>query len=299
MQNIEYLKGKVKGRLKEDFLLSSVNWFNTGGKAEILFEPKDKEDLITFLKALDTNVNITIIGAGSNLLISDHGVKGVVIKLGNGFKTTEQLDDTTVKAGAGIKNMLFSENMTKLGLSNFEFLSGIPGTIGGSMYMNAGAYGTEIKDILTEAELVDRYGNIYNMQNQDIGYIYRGNNLKKDMFFISGIFKGIISPVDKIRKNVKEIKEHRIKTQPVNSRTGGSTFKNPSPDIKAWELIKQAGCHNMQYGGAKISEKHSNFIINTGNATTTDIITLGNQIIKAVKQKTGILLKWEIKKIGE
>lgn len=299
MTDIESIKKKVKGSIKKNFLLSKINWFNTGGNAEIFFEPTDKEDLSTFLKNIDQNIPINLIGAGSNLLIRDNGVKGAIIKLGEGFKNIEKIDKNTIKTGGGIKNMKLSEATAKLGISNFEFLSGIPGTIGGSMFMNAGAYGKEIKDILIEAELIDRKGKIYNLQNKDIGYVYRGNTMCQDMFFISGVFQGVSCTVENIRNNIKKMKEHRANTQPVNNRTGGSTFKNPSNETKAWEVIKKSGCHNMTEGGAKISEKHCNFIINTGNATTRDIETLGNKVIRKVKQETGITLEWEIKILGE
>jgi len=289
---------KVKGIYRENFKLAGTNWFGVGGEAEIFYKPLDRDDFAFFLKNLTASIPVTILGVGSNLLVRDGGIEGVVIKLGREFTAINILPNGLIEVGAASINRNFIEFCIEHNIGGLEFLAGIPGSIGGSVYMNAGAYGVEVKDVLHSVEAVDRNGNIHNLTLSDIGYVYRANSLKEQFFFTKAIFKYIPKETIEIKKIVDQINEKRAESQPIRSKTGGSTFKNP-PGMKAWELIDQAGCRGMRIGGASVSEKHCNFLINEGTATAQDIEDLGEEVRRRVQEKFNIKLVWEIKIIGK
>ena len=287
---------KPRGRLAADAPLGAQTWFRTGGPAEVLFRPADTEDLASFLKALPAEVPVTVLGVGSNLLVRDGGIKGVVIRLMRGF-TGVTVEGTEVVAGAGAPDLHVALTAREHSLAGLEFLSGIPGTIGGAFPTNAGAYGGELADVLISAEVVDRAGNVFTVTPAKLGLAYRHSKAPKDWIFTSARLRA--SPGDQmtIARRIAEIDSARAESQP-RSRTGGSTFANP-PNLKAWELIDSAGCRGLRIGDAQVSEKHCNFLINRGNATATDIESLGEEVRSRVFQKSGVLLQWEIRRIGE
>jgi len=286
---------KIKGIYKKNFSLSKLTWFQTGGKAEILFIPKDLLDLQFFLKNIK-NTSINIIGGGSNLLIRDGGIKGIVIKLGPGFDFVN-LKKKYILCGASVKNINLSNKMTKRKIKGYEFLSTIPGTIGGSIFMNAGCFGREIKNLVKSVIVLDKKGNLIELNKNSINFKYRSSGINKNYFIVATKLKISKGNETNIRKIIKKFLNLRKKTQPNKVLTGGSTFINPKRK-KAWKLIKDAGCENMFVGGAKISDKHSNFLVNTGSANSKDLETLGNKIRSKVFKKTGEKLDWEIKRIG-
>lgn len=288
---------EVKGSYREDVLLSKTNWFNVGGKADVVFRPKNTFDLSSFLKNKPDDIPVTVIGVGSNLLVRDGGIEGVVIKLGGEFTKIYKKDNFIV-SGSGALGFNLSTFAAEKNISGFEFYSGIPGTVGGALAMNAGAYGNETCSIVDSAIAVDSYGQIHKLSIHDIGYIYRGNTLPDGMIFTEATFRCKEYDREKILLKMKEIAQKRQDTQPIKSRTSGSTFKNPTQK-KAWQLIDEAGCRGLKHGGAQVSEKHCNFFINTGNATASDIENLGKEVIKRVKEKTDILLQWEVQIIGK
>ena len=286
---------KIKGIYKRNFSLSRLTWFQTGGKAEILFIPKDLLDLQFFLKNTKYR-SINIIGGGSNLLIRDGGIKGVVIKLGSGFDFVN-LKKNYVLCGASVKNINLSNKMAKNKIKGYEFLSTIPGTIGGSIFMNAGCFGTEIKNLVKSVIVLNKKGNLVELNKNLINFKYRASGINKNYIIVATKLKISEGNEKKIRQNIKKFLDLRKKTQPNKVLTGGSTFINPKRK-KAWKLIKDSGCQSMFVGGAKISNKHCNFLVNTGNANSTDLETLGNKIRSKVFKKTGEKLNWEIKRIG-
>ena len=286
---------KIKGIYKRNFSLSKLTWFQTGGKAEILFIPKDLLDLQFFLKNIK-NTSINIIGGGSNLLIRDGGIKGIVIKLGSGFDFVN-LKKKYILCGASVKNINLSNKMTKRKIKGYEFLSTIPGTIGGSIFMNAGCFGREIKNLVKSVIVLDKKGNLIELDKNSINFKYRSSGINKNYFIVATKLKISKGNETNIRKIIKKFLNLRKKTQPNKVLTGGSTFINPKRK-KAWKLIKDAGCENMFVGGAKISDKHCNFLVNTGSANSKDLETLGNKIRSKVFKKTGEKLNWEIKRIG-
>jgi UDP-N-acetylmuramate dehydrogenase len=287
---------QVRGSYRENVNLAKINWFNVGGNAQVVFRPADVEDLCDFLKNKPENIKVTVLGVGSNLLVRDGGIDGVVIRLGRGFTRLKCEGDKLIAGAAGLS---FNAAMYAAsgGIAGLEFLSGIPGTIGGALFMNAGAYGCDVSSVLESAEIVDEAGNINTVNCHDIGYIYRGNTLPDGIIFTSGVFKGVRGKREDIENKINEITSARESTQPIKSRTSGSTFKNPD-GRKAWQLIDEAGCRGMSIGGAQVSEKHCNFFINTGNATAEDIEKLGELVRQKVKDKSGVELKWEVKIIG-
>lgn len=287
----------IRGTYRCGVPLSKTNWFQVGGPAEVLFRPADAEDLAYFLKHRPSHIPLTILGVGSNLLVRDGGVDGVVIKLGRGF-TAISHRGLQIHAGAGALCYNVAIYAADHGISGLEFLSGIPGTIGGALAMNAGAYGQDVASCLQEATCVDEVGTIHTLIPSDIGYIYRGHTLPEGMIFTHGIFKGTAAPPATIHSRIDSISEERQKTQPIRHKTSGSTFKNPSGH-KAWQLIDMAGCRGLTVGGAQVSEKHCNFFLNLGTASATDIETLGNEVQRRVKEKTGVELEWEVKIIGK
>ncbi|MBL42301.1 MAG: UDP-N-acetylenolpyruvoylglucosamine reductase [Rhodospirillaceae bacterium] len=289
----------IKGSYRHGYPLSKVAWFKVGGPAELMFIPKDKEDLINFLKNTIINkFNLFVIGACSNLLIRDGGLDGVVIKLGKDFKSIKNKEDY-IFVGAGALDIVVSKFAASRGIGGLEFLSGIPGTIGGSIFMNAGAYGKEISDILISIEAVDRSGNIHNIESKDIKFSYRSSKIKKNLILLSACLKGYKEDKLEIEKKIREIKKLRSETQPVRKKTGGSTFKNPEDsNYKAWELIELSGCRGMEKGGAKISDLHCNFLVNSGTASAFELEELGNDIKNKVLYSTGVTLDWEIERVG-
>ncbi len=285
----------VRGSYKKHVVMAPYTWFRVGG-ATTVFRPHDDEDLSQFLLKNSDEVPVTIIGAASNILIRDGGIPGIVIKLGKNFASISFMSNS-VRIGAALPNGIAARLAQKKGYSGLEFLSGIPGTIGGGLRMNAGAYGKEVKDILIEAEVIDGNGNFKVLSLEEMEMSYRHCGVPKDYIFLSGLFKtGKDVPSD-LQKRLDEIKTRRLESQPITERTGGSTFKNPK-GYKAWELIEAAGCRGVSIGGAMVSEQHCNFLVNNGNANATDLENLGNLVQKKVQDFTGIKLEWEIKLLG-
>lgn len=289
----------VRGRLTESAPLATTSWFRVGGPAQVLFKPADLDDLSEFLQKCPRDIPVTVLGVCSNLIIRDGGIKGVVIKLGRDF-TTITHDPMTgiVTAGASALDMNVAEYTAREGLGGIEFLSGIPGTIGGALRMNAGAYGAEVKDVLIDAHVMHRDGSVHTYTPEQMGLSYRHNDLPSDVIFLSGRFKTVPEEGDVIRARIDDIREKRHGSQPVKARTGGSTFANPEGH-KAWELVDAVGGRGLKIGGASMSEKHCNFMLNDGDATAQDLEDLGEEIRRRVLEKFGIELRWEIKRIGE
>lgn len=287
---------KVRGTLTADIPIARLTWFRVGGNAEILFEPADQEDLQAFLQALPQEIDVTVLGGASNLIIRDGGIAGVTIKLGRPFSKID-IDRTTVIAGAAAMDITVSRKARDCGVGGLEFLSGIPGSIGGAVRMNAGAYEAEIKDVLLTATAIDRRGQLQTVNASDLGFTYRLSEAPEDWIFISATLQGIQEKSEAIAARMDEIALARESSQPLRERTGGSTFKNPKGQ-KAWQLIDSAGCRGMQRGGAQVSNTHCNFLINTGSATAADLEGLGEEVRRRVKNETGIQLEWEIKRVG-
>jgi UDP-N-acetylmuramate dehydrogenase len=287
---------EVRGRITYNAPLGAMTWFGVGGPAEALFKPADKQDLVDFIKACPKDIPITVIGVASNLIIRDGGIPGVVIRLGGEFAQVK-IDGTKVEAGAGALDFNVSLACLKASVAGLEFFSGIPGTIGGALRMNAGAYGRETKDVLQSAEVLFRDGTVKHMSAQDMGMSYRHNDLPEDVIFLGGVFKGEAGDAAAIEARMNEIKTKRSESQPIKSKTGGSTFANPE-GAKAWQLIDAAGCRGLKIGGAQMSEMHANFMLNTGGATAADLERLGEKTREKVYGKSQIMLRWEIKRIG-
>jgi len=291
------LMPKVRGRLQPNFPLADLTWFRTGGPAQILFTPADAEDLSRFLEALPSDIPVYPIGVGSNLLVRDGGVNGVVIRLGRGFGQLEAQENFRVLAGAAVPDVKVARFALDRGIAGLTFLRGIPGTIGGALRMNGGAYGGETKDVLVEAYGVDRGGRKIVLANRDMQYAYRHCGAPEDLIFTAALLQGKAGDTAEISAAMEEITNRRESTQPVRTRTGGSTFKNP-PGHKAWQLIDKAGLRGFAIGPAKVSELHCNFLINEGGATAEQLEELGETIRRRVKESSGIELEWEIKRIG-
>jgi UDP-N-acetylmuramate dehydrogenase len=287
---------KVRGRLLANQPLAELTWFRVGGPAQVLFMPEDEADLAYFLSALPADIPVTVIGLGSNLILRDGGVPGVVIRLGRGFSDIK-VGETSITVGTGVPDVKVARAAQEAGLAGLSFLRGIPGAIGGALRMNGGAYGRETKDAMVSARAVDRKGVIHELTNADMGFHYRHTDAPEDLIFTQATFAG--SPGDRavIAAEMDKITEAREATQPIKSRTGGSTFKNP-PGQKAWQLIDAAGCRGLKVGAAQVSEMHCNFLINLGGATAADIETLGETVRKRVQNFSGVMLDWEIKRIG-
>lgn len=290
----------VRGKLSVNEPLADQTWFRVGGPAEVLFRPADETDLAAFLKECPDDVPVTIIGVASNLLVRDGGVPGVVIRLGPSFARI-QIQNTDLIAGAGAVNLNVARAAQTAGLAGLEFLSGIPGTIGGGLRMNAGAYSREFKDIVLEAYAIDRHGNRRTLSPQEIGFSYRHTSAPEDLIYTGATLHGMPDDPAAILARMQEIQNTRASSQPIREKTGGSTFANPEQDPqhrKSWQLIDAAGCRGLKIGNAMMSEKHCNFLINTGGATAADIENLGEEVRRRVKEKFGIELRWEIKRIG-
>jgi UDP-N-acetylmuramate dehydrogenase len=272
-------------------------WFKTGGPADWLFEPKDADDLIEFLSQLDPAVPVMALGLGSNLIVRDGGVPGVVVRLGKAFAQVEAAGDMTLRCGAGASGILVSSTARDAGIGGLEFLRSIPGTVGGFVRMNGGAYGREVKDILIDCDVVLRDGSRRTLALADLHYTYRHSELPEGAIVIGATFKGSPAEPAAIQAEMDRIAASREASQPLRSKTGGSTFKNPDGH-KAWALVDQAGCRGLTVGGAQVSEKHTNFLINTGDATSADIEALGEEVRARVKAQSGVELEWEIQRIG-
>ena len=286
----------LRGRLLANQSLKELTWFRAGGPAQAFFMPDNETDLAYFLKNCPADIAVTTIGLGSNLIVRDGGVPGVTIRLGKGFYDVT-VEGTRVRAGCGVPDVKVARAGQEAGIAGLAFLRGIPGSVGGALRMNGGAYGRETKDALIEARAVDRAGNIHALSNADMGFRYRYCGAPEDYIFTAAVFEGTAGDQAAIGAEMEEITSAREKTQPVKSRTGGSTFKNP-PGAKAWELIDAAGCRGLTAGGAQVSQLHCNFLINLGNATAKDIETLGETVRARVKENSGVALEWEIKRIG-
>jgi UDP-N-acetylmuramate dehydrogenase len=287
---------RVRGRLTENAPLAQFTWFRVGGPAEVMFRPADLDDLAEFLAAKPKDVPVTVMGVASNLLIRDGGVPGVVIRLGSGFVDIAATGDE-IAAGAGALDLNVALVACEAGIADLEFLSGIPGTVGGGLRMNAGAYGREFKDVLHEATALDGEGRRHDLEPGEMNLSYRHCGVPADWIFVAARFKGRSDDSSAIGARMAEIQAQREATQPIRARTGGSTFANP-PGHKAWELIDRAGCRGLTRGGATVSEKHTNFLINTGAATAADVEGLGEEVRRRVREQTGIVLEWEIQRIG-
>lgn len=298
----------VRGRYAENAALGEVGWFRCGGKAEILFKPADFDDLREFLAACPAHVPVTTLGVLSNTIVRDGGVRGVVIRLGREFADIKT-EGTSVEAGAVALDGNVAQAAAKAGIMGLEFFSGIPGTIGGALRMNAGCYGTETKDVLVEAIAIDRTGTVHRQSAAEMGMSYRHSEAPHDWVFTGAVFQGRPGNEDDIRAFMQGIKEKRGASQPIREKTGGSTFANPTADdiaraglpegTKVWQLIDRAGCRGLTMGGAMMSELHANFMINTGTATATALEALGEEVRARVLADSGITLRWEIKRMGE
>ncbi len=287
----------VRGRLTADAPLAPLVWFKSGGTAEWLFEPKDADDLSDFLAALDPAVPVMGLGLGSNLIVRDGGVPGVVVRLGKAFAKVERVDDVTLSCGGGASGILVSSTARDVGIAGLEFLRSIPGTVGGFVRMNGGAYGREVKDILIDCQVVLRSGERKTLASAELGYTYRHSALPTGAIVTGATFRGHPGEKAAIQAEMDRIAAERELSQPLRSRTGGSTFKNP-PGDKAWRLIDEAGLRGYRIGDAQVSEKHCNFLLNLGNASSADIEALGEQVRAQVKAKTGVELEWEIQRVG-
>jgi len=287
---------RLRGRLLPNQSLAELTWFRVGGPAQALFMPEDESDLAYFLAALPRDTPVTVIGLGSNLIVRDGGVPGVVVRLGRGFNEIA-VEGHRIRAGAAVPDVKVARVAQEAGLAGLSFLRGIPGAVGGALRMNGGAYGRETKDALVSARAVDRAGRMHELSVADMHYGYRHCGAPEDFIFTEATFQGGAGDRAAIAAEMDKITEAREATQPIKSRTGGSTFKNP-PGHKAWQLIDTAGCRGLIVGGAQVSELHCNFLINLGSATASDIETLGETVRRRVKEHSGVDLEWEIKRIG-
>ena len=287
----------ARGRLTADAPLAPLVWFKAGGAAEWLFEPQDADDLAAFLRGLDPAMPVLALGLGSNLIVRDGGVPGVVVRLGKAFARVEPVDAVTLDCGGGASGILVSSTARDAGIAGLEFLRSIPGTVGGFVRMNGGAYGAEVKDVLVDCDVILRSGERVTLAAADLRYTYRHSELPEQAIVIGARFRGRPGAPEAIQAEMDRISASREASQPLRSKTGGSTFKNP-PGHKAWELVDRAGCRGLQRGGAQVSEKHTNFLINTGEATSAEIEGLGEEVRRRVKANSGIELEWEIQRVG-
>ena len=288
---------ETRGKLTPNAPLAPLVWFKSGGCAEYLFEPADAGDLADFLRQLDPAVPVMGLGLGSNLIVRDGGVPGVVVRLGKPFAKAERVDALTLNCGGGASGILVSSTARDAGIAGLEFLRSIPGTVGGFVRMNGGAYGRETCDVLVECDVVLRSGQRVTLSNADLGYSYRHSQLPDGAIVVSATFRGTPGEPAAIQAEMDRIAQSREESQPLRSKTGGSTFKNPLPK-KAWQVIDTAGCRGLTMGGAQVSEKHCNFLLNLGSATSADIENLGEEVRRRVREDCGIELEWEIQRVG-
>ena len=287
----------LRGRLTPQAPLAPLVWFKTGGAAQWLFEPADADDLADYLRALAPDVPVMALGLGSNLIVRDGGVPGVVVRLGKSFAGVRAVDAVTLDCGGGASGVLVSSSARDQGIAGLEFLRSIPGTVGGFVRMNGGAYGREVKDVLVDCDVVLRSGEAVTLSCADLGYAYRHSDLAEGAIVVAARFRGVPGEPAAIQAEMDRIAAAREASQPLRTRTGGSTFKNP-PGHKAWELVDRAGCRGLALGGAQVSEKHTNFLINTGDATSAEIEALGELVRDKVRAMNGVDLQWEIKRVG-
>jgi UDP-N-acetylmuramate dehydrogenase len=287
---------ELRGRVLTDQPLAELTWFRVGGPAQLLYMPEDESDLSYFLARWPADLPVTVIGLGSNLIVRDGGVPGVVVRLGRGFNGIA-IEGTRIRAGAAVPDVKIARAAQEAGIAGLSFTRGIPGALGGALRMNGGAYGREIKDVLTQARAVDRHGRLHVLDNSQMHFAYRHCGVPDDFIFTEAIFAGAPGDPNLIAAEMDKITEARESTQPVKSRTGGSTFKNP-PGRKAWQLIDAAGCRGLQIGDAQVSEMHCNFLINRGHASAAEIESLGETVRRRVEEHSGVKLDWEIKRIG-
>ncbi|BAQ17034.1 UDP-N-acetylenolpyruvoylglucosamine reductase [Methyloceanibacter caenitepidi] len=288
----------LRGRLGAGSVLKDYTWFRVGGPAEVLFSPADEADLAYFMKALPADVPVTTIGLGSNLLVRDGGIDGVVIRLGRGFNQIQVEEGSRLRVGTAVPDTKVARAAADAGIAGLAFYRGIPGGVGGALRMNGGAHGTETCDVLVEARAVDRSGEIHVLSVDDMGYSYRHCGAPDDYIFTEALFQGSPGDPAEILAEMDEIAAYREEVQPIKSRTGGSTFKNPQGN-KSWQLIDAAGCRGLAVGDAKVSELHCNFLINEGNASAADLEALGETVRARVKETSGVQLEWEIKRLGK
>ena len=288
----------VRGRLTPDAPMSKITWFQVGGPADLLFSPADEADLVQFLKTLPSHIPVMVVGVGSNLLVRDGGIEGVVIRLsGRGFGQVEALGQNRLRAGAAVPDKKLAAAALSEGLAGFEFYHGIPGAIGGALRMNAGANGTETTNRVVEVRAVTRSGEVVTLSHSDMGYSYRHSSADKTLIFTSAVFEGVPGEEAAIQAAMDEVQHHRETVQPIKEKTGGSTFKNPDGH-SSWKLVDEAGLRGFSVGGAQMSEMHCNFMINRSGASGFDLETLGETVREKVHRNSGILLEWEIKRLG-
>ena len=297
VEDIKARLPELRGRLRANALLSEITWFRVGGPAQLLFTPADEADLAYFLKGLPAEIPVFAMGLGSNLLVRDGGVPGVVIKLGRGFGHVAAEDGQRMRCGTAVPDAKLARAAADAGIAGLSFYRGIPGSIGGALRMNAGAHGTETKDILIGARAVDRQGTIHELSLADMGFSYRHCSVPSDWIFTEALYQGRAGETAEILQAMNEVAEYREEKQPIKERTGGSTFKNP-PGGSAWKNIDAAGCRGLRVGGAKVSELHCNFLINEGEATGEDVERLGETVRARVKANNGTVLNWEIIRLG-
>jgi UDP-N-acetylmuramate dehydrogenase len=288
---------KLRGKLKADAPLKDFTWFRAGGPAEVLYSPADEADLAYFMKGTPTDIPVTIIGLGSNLLVRDGGIEGVVIRLGRGFGEIAVEEGSRLRVGAAVPDVKVARAAADAGIAGLSFYRGIPGCVGGALRMNGGAHGRETREVVVEARAVDREGKVHVSPVAELHYEYRHCGVPDDLIFTEALFQGEPGEPAKILAEMDGIAAYREQAQPIKSRTGGSTFKNP-PGKKAWQLIDAAGCRGLAVGDAKVSEMHCNFLVNEGNATGADIEKLGETVRARVKETSGVELEWEIKRLG-
>jgi len=287
----------ARGSITRNAPLKDLVWFRAGGAAEVLFRPADAEDLAAFLAAKPADLRVSVIGVGSNLLVRDGGIPGLVVRLSSAFGKIAT-DGLTVRAGAAALDGAVARAAADAGIAGLEFLRGVPGTIGGALKMNAGCYGREVKDVFVEATVIDETGNIVTLSADEMDFSYRKARGARDgLIFVEAVFRGTPDEPAAIRARMEELSASREAAQPIKSKTGGSTFKNP-PGHKAWQLIDAAGCRGLTLGGAQVSEKHTNFLINTGEASAADLEALGEEVRRRVLEHSGVSLEWEIKRVG-
>ncbi|MEL0107137.1 MAG: UDP-N-acetylmuramate dehydrogenase [Rhodospirillaceae bacterium] len=287
----------VRGRYEEDAPLAKLTWFRVGGPVDVLFHPADEQDLQLFMSEKPVDVPVTVLGVGSNMLVRDGGIRGVAIRLGRAFGQID-VEGLTLTAGAGATDISVAAAARDAGIAGLEFLRGVPGTIGGAVRMNAGAYGVDMNDITVSVRAIDSKGRCQEFSRDALGFSYRHCAVSEDWIFTSATLQGRMGNREEIAERMDAIQAEREETQPLRTPTGGSTFKNPD-GAKAWELIEKAGCRGLRRGGAMVSEKHCNFLINTGDASAADLEGLGEEIRRRVLEETGITLEWEIHRLGE
>jgi len=288
---------ELRGRLKAEAPLKDLTWFRAGGPAEVLYSPADEADLAYFLRETSSGIPVTVIGLGSNLLVRDGGIEGVVIRLGRGFGEIKIEEGSRLRVGTAVPDVKVASAAADAGISGLSFYRGIPGCVGGALRMNGGAHGRETKEVLVEARAVDRKGNVHVLPLAELHYAYRHCGAPEDFIFTEALFHGEPGEPAAILAEMEDIAAYREQVQPIKSRTGGSTFKNP-PGHKAWQLIDAAGCRGLAVGDARVSEMHCNFLINEGNATGADLEELGETVCARVKESSGVELEWEIKRLG-